>query len=218
MNAGPNYKLIGIGFLLLIILLIIVLKGVSLDPPYQALFIALPMTLILYGIYPPAKLKATFGPLSVVGPAAVGIFLFIFVWNKQADLKDKQAELEAAKQATRFVVLQINSNADLNNTTLPNNIKVTLLDVDSLDDTKLAEILSKMKNKIMDEGKEEKEVNRLIEQFFTDIIKCLNFPLEGEAINICQDFIKNNADPNINNKWASLVQKIKEGKGNDDKG
>ncbi|HEX8567813.1 MAG TPA: hypothetical protein VF648_19390 [Pyrinomonadaceae bacterium] len=205
-QTKPNYILLGLGIAIGLLLLILsVVTAVVLPIVYQALFIAVSLTLILYGLYPVPRMRAKFGNLAVVGPAALGLFVFLFVWKS----------LYIAER--KFILLQNAADQSLSRVNLPDGSALTLLEVDSLADDKLASILNSLKTTIdISHPKDSADAERYFEDFYKRLIKHMEFGnKETKAIEIFRSYKSGNvADKEVDAQWAELVKQVAQGTGN----
>lgn len=196
-KISPNYVLIIIGIILgLILLALSLIPGLTLQPPYQAMFIAVSLALVLYGLYPVPAMRAKFGTLSVIGPAAIGLFVFLFVWRS----------LYTAER--KFVLLQDAPDQSLSRVKLADGSAVTLLDVDSLSDDKLTSILNKLRKTIDNSHpKDAAEAEKYFDDIFSQLIKHMEFGNnESKAIEILRAYKSGRED--VDAQWAELIKQI----------
>ena len=196
-EISPNYVLIIIGIILgLILLALSLIRGLTLQPPYQAMFIAVSLVLVLYGLYPVPAMRAKFGTLSVIGPAAIGLFVFLFVWRS----------LYTAER--KFVLLQDAPDQSLSRVKLADGSAVTLLDVDSLSDDKLTSILNKLRKTIDNSHpKDAAEAEKYFDNIFSQLIKHMEFGNnESKAIEILRAYKSGRED--VDAQWAELIKQI----------
>jgi hypothetical protein len=196
-GTSPNYFLLLLGLALAAILVsaYLITKSI-LPPPLQALLIAGAMVLILYGIYPVPAIKGTFGKLHVAGPAALGLFIFLFVWKGLSVTTDRQ-----------FLVLQTLQDSKLNSAPLPEGATITLLDVDSLDDSKLVSVLDSIQSAIMRTGISKTEADPILAELYKRIIQSLDFGAKvTEALKLLP--LYNAGNPDVDRKWAELVTQV----------
>lgn len=200
--AKPNFLLLMLGMVLAAAPVVeYVARQTTFPPPIQALLIAGAMVLVLYGIYPVPAMAGTFGRLSVAGPAALGLFIFLFVWKSLAISPDRQ-----------FLVVQNLQDGQLNTAQFPGGATVTLLDVDSLSDSKLASILDAVRSAIVRGGNGSAgDVMRLLRSFYGEIVQSLNFGTarQADAMKLFDDYQADSGDAEgIDARWQELVTQI----------
>jgi len=159
--------------------------------PIQALLIAGAMVLLLFGMYPVPAMKGKFGRLSVAGPAALGLFIFLFVWKS----------LQVSTPQHGLIVLQDSTLRLADGSTLK------LIDVDTFSDTNLTSTLDALKNSIQIDGYVDNE-KKLQKKFFSELISSLGFggsQTAAVALMESYDSPTSNLD-NINNNWGELVE------------
>jgi hypothetical protein len=197
-KARPNYVLLLLGLALASVLVVVYVTRHSVfPPPIQAVIIAVSMVLILYGIYPVPAIRGAFGELSVAGPAALGVFIFLFVWKSLAATDDR-----------RYVVIQNFQDLKLNTAEFPDGTAVTLLDVVTLSDNRLTSKLNEFRSAIKRGGiSTDAEAEVLLHDFYKKIIQSLNFGAkESDAMSLFSRYLASaNA---VDKDWTELVMQV----------
>jgi len=197
-QVRPNFLLIALGIVFATVpVAAFVAFETILPPPLQALLISGAMVLILYGLYPVPAMQGTFGKLSVAGPAAIGIFVFLFVWNSLAITSDR-----------RYLVLRNVTDSQLNTRLLPNGASVTLLDVDSLSDDKLVSVLDAVKEAIRrGHPSNANEIDQQLEALYRELIQFLTFASkQSSAMELFQRYRA--GDSKVDDDWEALVKQV----------
>lgn len=195
-QVKPNYTLLFFGFVFGFLLVVInLIQRNVLQAPMQALLISISLVLILYGMYPVPEMRAGFGTLSVVGPAAVGIFIFLFVWKSLL-----------VAETRRYIVLQNIQDPALSSGVFPDGTAITLLDVLSLSTENLMEPLEKLKVAIKKAGTVDSgSMAQKQKEFFESIIEEMKFGAkESQAKNLFDIYEKHPEE--VNEKWKKLVE------------
>ena len=146
----PNYWLLGSG-----IAMIALFFGLYLFLPreasaplrdYQHIPIVLGLTLSLYGLFPAQKLKAEFGTLSAVGPAALGVFLLLYFGQRlnSAYAREDAARNREEQLRKQLIVLQASPTGIIDRYAVDDSVTIALLNVDSFKKTGVREVLDEI--------------------------------------------------------------------------
>lgn len=190
----PNYWLILIGLVLAAVALL--LRGQMATPLSLAFFFAVSLTFLLYGLYPvSAVAKGAFGKLQLVGPAALGVFLFLTVWR-----------LLLPSGMPEFIVLQ-NTDARLRSHELPGGDEITLIDVDSLtDDGKIGGVLRDINETLNIGDYDSAQFHPDLKAVFGQTLVPLRFgPARKTALDLVDRYAQGET---IDNDWKALVAEL----------
>jgi len=127
----------------------------------------------------------------VAGPAALGLFIFIFVW-KGLQISTPQHGLIVLKNSTLR---------------LADGSTVTLIDVDTFFDTNLTSTLDALKNSIQIAGNVDDE-KKLQKEFFSELIGSFGFGgSQTAAAALMESYGSQTSNlDNINKSWGELVE------------
>ena len=203
--APPNYILLVIGIALVLLQVFLVGDRIA-SPVGNAALVALGVTLALYGIYPVSVMSGEFsgplGKLAVAGPAAIGVFVFVFVFKT---LSDEAEQRRSADKIDDVVLLTASATAKQHNSRLIKDETVRLLDVDSVDDDRISPVIDRLLQIAQSNGvapdEAKKQVRMLIASFVPQLR--LGQPYQNRAMAAVDRYLAD--EDGANEMWQKAV-------------